>query len=1088
MRRRRGRVDRPRVDRRRAVHVALRVERPDLEGVRPLGEVAELLRRGARTEVAAVEAALELGPGLRRGELEAGAVGARERRRRHLDLGVGRVHVGVALGGANRQRPAEQRAGVVLEAVAHAQLPGALLLLAVEARELVALRAEVAGVRGRARAGADRCGGLVVEDRVGQVVAAVVGPADVLDQAHGRGVVRARQLDLEVAHERVLDAADAHVEVLDPSADRHEQGGDHPAGVVVGDRERLGARVRGGRAGASRRNRDRHRLGPALDASHSEHPGRVDAARGGAAEAALEGRRVLLLGVGRDVGVGRARLADAERAAARKRGGDAGGDVRSRVTDALTERERLPGLEEAVTVLPVHRVVDRHGALHEHRRRDLLLRVRDHEREILVERLAVAGHAVAAERLRDHLHRHPAARACGEHHVLHVVAEVGLATRDRDASREPVAPVGAPAHAHLKVEVVHEGVPGDGGGRRVGPGERHADRLRRVGHLVGAQDALPVGVERVGRGLVEVLPLGRVERGADIHPSPALIGVRSAGNRAVLAAVSPGDVRGAVHQDRLGERRRGGLRIHLAHIPVTDQRGGAGHVRGRLRGARHERVEAAAAEVLVADRGAGVAGVLRRGARYVRPGRHQVRLQPAVLGRAAAREVDDIRGAVRATVRDAAAVRARAAHALGGAHRDHVLRGARRGDAAVALVALRVERVALAVAVVAGREDLDHLLVAGRADRGVAHQRVVCLRGGVVAAEVRDAPGVVRDARAAGIGVGCEGRVVHRRRCPVAAEDLRGANLGVGRHAEPVPVARRVLPDGGAEARRDRRDVGPVAAAVRGVRVGGVVVGVADATEQVRVDVDGIASVEARVRHVDGESEGGSKALRSEPRLVSRTARRVAGEIAGNDLGAPLVMQLRHAGRLDGNHGGVCGEGAHLVRAQVEELRAHLGHNKVGGELAPRVLRITAGILTRGARDGLDRHATAGRTVLDLVGRTQRGGRAHRRVGPDQLGHAVERCSLGMDDVPVLRGVAEDGRAAGLQLRQPLALHRPYELDEHERLTAVGRVLVSQRGPRRGSTSPPASSTSCMSSRRLAPAARRRSSSSPLASTSENSS
>ena len=83
----------------------------------------------------------------------------------------------------------------------------------------------------------------------------------------------------------------------------------HAAGVVVGDRERLGARVRGRRAGAPGRDRDRHGLGPALGARHAEHAGGVHAAGRGAAEAALEGGRVLLLGVGRDVRVGRARLA-----------------------------------------------------------------------------------------------------------------------------------------------------------------------------------------------------------------------------------------------------------------------------------------------------------------------------------------------------------------------------------------------------------------------------------------------------------------------------------------------------------------------------------------------------------------------------------------------------------------------------------------------------------------------------------------------------------------------------------------------------------------------------------------------------------
>ena len=125
---------------------------------------------------------------------------------------------------------------------------------------------------------------------------------------------------------------------------------------------------------------------------------------------------------------------------------------------------------------------------------------------------------------------------------------------------------------------------------------------------------------------------------------------------------------------------------------------------------------------------------------------------------------------------------------------DHVLRGARRGDAAVALVALRVVRVAVPVAVVAGGEDLDHLLVAGRARGRVAHQRVVRLRGHVVAAEVRDAPRVVRDPRPGGVGVGGELRVVHRGGRAAAAEDLRGAHLRVRRHAEAVLVALGVLP------------------------------------------------------------------------------------------------------------------------------------------------------------------------------------------------------------------------------------------------------------------------------------------------------
>src|SRR6185436_18639069 len=121
--------------------VAVLVVGAHLEGVVALGQVAELRRRGAGREVAAVEPALELRVGPRRPEGEARAPRSDERGRRLLDLRLGGVDVRVALGRADDQAPAEQRAGVVLVPVAHPELPGALLLLAVEARQLVALRA-----------------------------------------------------------------------------------------------------------------------------------------------------------------------------------------------------------------------------------------------------------------------------------------------------------------------------------------------------------------------------------------------------------------------------------------------------------------------------------------------------------------------------------------------------------------------------------------------------------------------------------------------------------------------------------------------------------------------------------------------------------------------------------------------------------------------------------------------------------------------------------------------------------------------------------------------------------------------------------
>ena len=206
----------------------------------------------------------------------------------------------------------------------------------------------------------------------------------------------------------------------------------------------------------------------------------------------------------------------------------------------------------------------------------------------------------------------------------------------------------------------------------------------------------------------------------------------------------------------------------------------------------------------------------------------------------------------------------------------------------------------------------------------------------MVAAEVRDAPRVVRDPRAGGVGVGGELRVVHRGGRAAAAEDLRGAHLRVRRHAEAVLVALGVLPGRCPRPAAIEVDVRPVPAAVGGVRVGGEVVGVVDSTEQVRVDGGRVSAIETRVRHVDGEAEGGSESLRRQPRVVPRTARRVAGEVPGHDLGGPLVVQLRHARGLDRHHRRVGGELGHLGCAQVEELGAHVHGGQAGAERPAR--------------------------------------------------------------------------------------------------------------------------------------------------------
>ena len=181
---------------------------------------------------------------------------AHERRRRGLDLRLGRVHVRVALGGADRS--CSSRA--------------ASRCRSRSGRSRAASRCPAAACRRSARAGRPaggscrcterRCrpepitvGASSSNTRVDEVVAAVVRAAHVLDQPDGRGVVRARELHLEVAHEAVVDAVDAHVEVLDAAAHRHEQVRRHAAGVVVRDRQRLGLRVGRRRARAAGRDR-----------------------------------------------------------------------------------------------------------------------------------------------------------------------------------------------------------------------------------------------------------------------------------------------------------------------------------------------------------------------------------------------------------------------------------------------------------------------------------------------------------------------------------------------------------------------------------------------------------------------------------------------------------------------------------------------------------------------------------------------------------------------------------------------------------------------------------------------------------------
>ena len=346
-----------------------------------------------------------------------------------------------------------------------------------------------------------------------------------------------------------------------------------------------------------------------------------------------------------------------------------------------------------------------------------------------------------------------------------------------------------------------------------------------------------------------------------------------------------------------------------ALVPAPHERRGAGDVRRGLRGAADHRVPRGAGEELVAHGLRGVAGVLRRGAGDVGAGRHDVRLEPPVVGRAAAGEVGDVARAVGGGVRDAAAVGPARPDALGRPDGDDVLRGG-----------LVAERGVAVPPVVPRGQDLHHGLIA-RIRARVAHEPVVERGGDRVVAAGRS-PRVVRDPGPGRIGEGGRRGVVEgRRRRAVAVEVLRDADPRERRDAKAVVEAagvlvRRPRP---ALAGGDRRDVGPVAGAVARVGVRRVVGHVGDATGEVGVGGRIGAVVEAAVGDVDREVEGvGRESLGDQPVAVARLRE---GGVARDDLRSALVEQLRVLVRLDRDHAGVGRQPRGLGGRQRQVLR-----------------------------------------------------------------------------------------------------------------------------------------------------------------------
>ena len=201
-------------------------------------------------------------------------------------------------------------------------------------------------------------------------------------------------------------------------------------------------------------------------------------------------------------------------------------------------------------------------------------------------------------------------------------------------------------------------------------------------------------------------------------------------------------------------------------------------------------------------------------------------------------------------------------------------------------VALGVDVLVAVAAVVAGCEHLDQLLVADGARLRVAHELVVLGRARACTCPTRarcPVPHELFEMRAPPFQALVGDRAGREARGGAgAAEDLRDAELGERRHAEPVVEAGAVLvgrAGAGVVAGGDRRDVGAVPAAVVGVGVARVV------AQRRRRDRDCRSSRPRGSRR----APGGSAPL-SRPESVTSIAN---GNVAGLGKRAGFCSQVR---------------------------------------------------------------------------------------------------------------------------------------------------------------------------------------------------
>ena len=311
-------------------------------------------------------------------------------------------------------------------------------------------------------------------------------------------------------------------------------------------------------------------------------------------------------------------------------------------------------------------------------------------------------------------------------------------------------------------------------------------------------------------------------------------------------------------------------------------------------------------------------------------GRAEVGLETSVGTRATAGKTDEVIRAVRAGVRDAAAVRA--------AKRLHVFR---RADADDVLARAGRTNGGRAGTGVARCEDDDHFLIArvrhGRAaGLRVADERVVILRVGIVSTRRVRAPTVVAHARA--IAIRTRREVVVIRRGEIRhVKNHRGTELHERADAEAVMIAARVGEGRAGQIVVAADDVGvEIAVAIAALQRAA---GIRRAFEAVIDDAAGEcvraaepqaemvgrnrAVINAAVRHVHDKARSVELRLREafagKPREVAGAARHVAGKISRHDLRLPLAEFLARKIGLDGNHVGIRRQFGKFFRRQFHE-------------------------------------------------------------------------------------------------------------------------------------------------------------------------